>query len=251
MAQDLLLATRGGLGDHIISCGLIHHLCSEDYEFRNVNLVCWNEWEDSLRYLYEDNPRVILHPGKQGKLLGVSHEKHLQDLAKQMELKYYSVATFAQVDLKKYQEYFYKAVNHPFHYRYTKFQLPKRELINEELLEKFKPSEPYALCFNWDKFTNGTVKGFKKELINPELKVVEIKPKITKNVFDWLPIIYDAEEIHSIPGGPFHLIDSILDKCKAKKFFYHDARRETCFNPNNKHNNNIWEFVGYSIKHAL
>lgn len=251
MTQDLLLATRGGIGDHIISCGLIHHLTSETYNFRNVNLVCWDQWADTLAYLYEDNPRVILHPGKQGPLLGVSHEKHLQDMANKEGWKYYSVATYAQVDLKKYQEYMYKAVGHPFEYRYSKFSLPQRPLINEELLENNKPKRPYAFVFAWDKFTRGPVKGFRRDLINSELEIVELKPKLTNNLFEWLPIIYDAEEIHCIPGGPFHLVDSVLDKCKATKFFYHDARRETCFNPNNKFNKECWEFVGYPVKHAL
>jgi hypothetical protein len=250
MTQDLLLATRGGLGDHIISCGLIHHLTGEDFNFRNVNLVCWKQWDESLRYLYEDNPRVILHPGQQVELLGVTHERHLQEWAGKENLKYYSVATFCQIDLKRYQEYFYKSVGHPFEFRYSKFSLPKRELNNIEFLETHKPSKSYALIFCWDKFRNGNIKHFNEDMVNPDLEKVYLTPKKTNNIFDWLPIIYDAEEIHSIPGGPFHLIDSVLNKCKTKKLFYHDARRETCFNPNNRYNNNCWELVGYSTKHA-
>jgi hypothetical protein len=250
MTQGLLLATRGGLGDHIISNGLIHHLRSEVYDHREVHIVCYPQWEIPLTYLYEDADNVILHPGEQIALLGVSHEQHLQKLAAKLDLKYYSVAT-TNVDLRKYQEYFYKSVGHPFEYRYNKFQLPKRELYNEEFINTIKPKNPYALCFFWDKFTNGTVKHIQKDKISSGLDIVEITPKKTSNIFEWLPIIYDAEEIHCVPGGPFHLIDSVLDKCKAQKFFYHDARRETCMNPNNVYNNNCWEFVGYSVKHAL
>jgi uncharacterized protein YueI len=250
MTQDLLLATRGGLGDHIISCGLVHHLTGEDFNFRNANLVCYPQWEESLRYLYEDNPRVIIHPGKQIEMLGTTHERHLHEWAEKDGLKYYSIAT-TNVDLRKYQEYFYKSVGHPFEIRYSKFQLPKRQLNNTEFIENHKPKNPYALIFAWDKFRNGIAKHIRLDLVDPNLEQVQFVPKKTNNIFDWLPIIYDAEEIHCIPGGPFHLIDSVLDKCRAKKFFYHDARRETCMNPNNKFNNECWEFVGYSVKHAL
>lgn len=251
MTQALLLATRGGIGDHIISNGLIHHLTGEDWNFRNVNLVCYKEWEDSLRYLYEDNPRVIIHPGKQDQFLGIHHENQLKKWAEQEGWKYYSVATFAQIDLTRYQEYFYKSVGHPFAYRYTKFQLPQRELYNEELINTYKPKNPYAFVFSWDKFRNQSIIHFQQDKITEGLDVINMTPKKTKNIFDWLPIIYDAEEIHCIPGGPFHLIDSILDKCKAKRFVYHDARRETCFNPNNTFNNKCWEIVSYEKKHAL
>jgi hypothetical protein len=251
MTQDLLVATRGGLGDHIISNGLIHHLTSETYNFRKVNLVCYKRWENSLRYLYEDNPRVILHPGKQDDFLGIHHEKQLTKMAEENGWKYYSIATFAEINLRKYQEFFYAAVNHPFEYRYTKFQLPKREPINEEFLNIYKPKKPYTLGFFHDKFTNGTIRGAQYDKLNPDLELIEIQPGKTTNLFDWLPIIYDAEEIHTIPGGPFHLIDSVLDKCKAKKFVYHDARRETCFDPNNKFNNKCWKIVRYAIKHAM
>lgn len=251
MIQDLLVATRGGIGDHIISNGLINHLTSEVYNFRNVNLVCYPQWETSLRYLYEDNPRVILHPGKQDQYLGPHHEVALNKWAESNGWKYYSVATAVQMDMRRYQEFFYKSVGHPFEYRYSKFQLPTRDPINEEFLASKKPSNPYALIFAWDKFANGPVKHFQKEFINSNLEQVEIRPGGTKNIFDWLPIIYDAEEIHSIPGGPFHLIDSVIDKCKAKKFYYHDARRETCFDPNNNFNKESWELIIYSVKHSM
>ena len=250
MTQDLLVATRGGIGDHIISNGLINHLCSEIYNFRKINLVCYKHWEESLRYLYEDNPLVIIHPGTQVELLGSTHERRLEEWAARDGFKYYSIAT-RDVSMTHYQEFFYKNCGHPFEYRYAKFKLPNRELYNEALIEKFKPKVPYTFVFNNDKFTNGIVRGWKKEVLNPDLAVVTLEPKFTKNLFEWLPIIYDAEEIHCIPGGPFHLIDSVLDKCKAKKFVYHDARRETCFDPNNKFNNHCWEIVKYETKHAL
>jgi len=202
----------------------------------------------SLRYLYEDNPRVIICPG-QGPYLGDEHEQHHKNVAAKNGWKYYSIAT-TNVNLAIYQEYFYKSVGHLFEYRYSKFQLPKRKLVNNEFIEKVKPKEPYALCYAWDKIRNGLIINFQADKISPNLKRLDFVPGYTKNLFDWLPIIYDAEEIHCSPGGPFHLIDSVLPNCKAKRFVYHDARAQTCFNPNNKFNNKCWEQIGYPIKHA-
>lgn len=246
MTQDLLVATRGGIGDHIISSGLINHLTSEVYNNRSVNLICYEQWETSLKYLYEDNPRVNILAGQQIQLLGPDHEKHYTKLATKLGLKPYSIST-KDADLKHYQEYFYKSCGHPFELRYKKFQLPAR-IPNNETILNLKPNKAYAFIFCWDKFINGPIKNFQFDKVDLNLEQVILVPKKTANLFDWLPLIFEADEIHASPGGPFHLIDSVLDKCKTTKFYYHDARIHTCFSPNNKFNNNIWQVVKYSKK---
>jgi len=248
MTQDLLVATRGGIGDHIISSGLINHLTSETYNFRKANVICYEQWEASLTYLYEDNPRVNILAGQQPLYLGPEHEKHHTKLAEKMGLKPYSIST-KDADLKRYQEFFYKSCGHPFEIRYKNFQLPKRIPANEQILN-LKPEKPYALIFCWDKFSNGPIKNFKFDTVDSSLEQVLLTPKKSANLFDWLPLIFEADEIHASPGGPFHLIDSVLDRCKTKKFYYHNARVQTIFNPNNKFNNEIWQVVQYDKKVA-
>lgn len=252
MNPDLLLATRGGIGDHIISAGIINHICHTKYGDRRINLVCYDEWKDPLTYLYEDNPLISIMPGKQDRYLGKAHEEKLKELAKSLNLKYYSICT-TDVDVTIYQQSFYKSTGYPFEYRYSKFPLPKRTLINEEFITHVKPNKPYALCHFWDKLRHTTISNIRYDVITPGLEIVEMVPGLTNNLFEWLPIIYEAEEFHCVPGGPFHLIDTlkVLGKCRASRYVYHKAREKTVFNPNHKHNNECWETVNYTKKVAL
>jgi hypothetical protein len=248
---DLLVACRGGIGDHIISNGIVNRLTSEECDNRKVSLVCYSDWAYSLNYLYEDNPLVTVLPGKQPSLLGPQHEKYLKNLAAEMGLRYYSIST-TNTDIRIYQQFTYQFCGVHFSYRFNNFKLPKRELYNEELIAKVKPNKPYALCHWWDKFSNRAIPNIRRELVTPGLEVIEMVPNLTQNLFDWLPIIYDAEEFHCVPGGPFHLIDTliVMGKCKSKRNVYHQARMMTVFKPNNKYNKECWEYYGYPKKEA-
>jgi len=252
MNPDLLLATRGGIGDHIISAGIVNFICNTKHGDRRINLVCYDEWYEPLKYLYEDNPLITLLPGKQDRYLGPAHEDKLKRLAKTLNLKYYSICT-TNVDIARYQQSFYKSTGYPFSFRYSKFPLPKRTLINDKLINKFKPNKPYALCHFWDKLGHRTIGNIRRDVITSGLDIIEIVPGLTNNLFEWLPIIYEAEEFHCIPGGPFHLIDTlkVLGKCRASRYVYHRARLNTMFNPNHKHNNKCWQIVNYKKKEAL
>jgi hypothetical protein len=82
--------------------------------------------------------------------------------------------------------------------------------------------------------------------ISPHMEILEIKPA-SRNLLDWIDLIIDAEEIHCIPSGPFHFVDSIVSKVKAKKVF-HNSRSSSNFNPNNEFNQRCWGFVDYDPK---
>lgn len=50
--KNLLVACRGGIGDHIISNGALHYLTSEEKGNRLAYLVCYSDWFDSLTYYH-------------------------------------------------------------------------------------------------------------------------------------------------------------------------------------------------------
>lgn len=239
MEQPLLIATRGGIGDHLISSGIVNHLS----ETRKIYLACWKSWETSLKWLYQDNPNVEIFP-HQDKFLGVFHERDMNKFAAKLEAEYLGITT-TTVDLKLYYYQPYTQMSLPFEYMYSKFKLPSHPSYNQEFVEQFKPKNPYVLLNIWDKIANAHIPNFQSEHVDASLEKVYLKPR-TDNLFDWIPIIEGANEIHSIPGGPYHLIDFIY----TGKLYYHDARTGTIYNPNHDHNNHKWNIIRYKNKKA-
>lgn len=240
MDKPLLVATRGGIGDQLICNGIINVLS----ETRKINLVCWDQWEPTLTWLYQDNDNVQVYPW-QDKLLGPFHERNQINNANRLESEYLGITT-TSVNLKTYYTDPYKQVGIPAEYMYSKFRLPKNPTYDLEFVEKFKPKNPYVLLNIWDKLANGNISNFQNEHVDPNLERVYITPGKTKNLFNWVPIILGASEIHSVPGGPCHVIDFVY----TGRLFYHDARAGTVYNLNNDGNNHKWNIIKYAVKKA-
>jgi hypothetical protein len=238
--ENLLVATRGGIGDHMIANGIVNLLSAE----RKIYLACWASWESQLKYLYYDNPNVQLHP-HQDKFLGYFHDRNMNKSAQGLNAVYKGICT-NDVNMKNYYFDPYLREGLPTEYLYTKFKLPTQE-PNISLIEKYRPNKPYAFLNIWDKVAARNLQNFNMSTVDPTLEIVHLTPAGSKNLFDWIPIIEGATEIHSIAGGPFHMIDLVI---KHDKMFYHDARLGATFNPNNDYNNKKWNIIRYSDKRA-
>jgi len=236
--EKLVVHNRCGMGDHIICNGIVNHLSENNF----VYLVCRHAHVDTLTCLYKDNPRVELRTTGY-MYLGQEHNNYVIELAQELNARAFGIATH-QVEMARYQECMYEWANLPFEYRYSKFQLPKEIPGRQELYDRLRPKGPYALIhcvgssganlINWDKH------------ISPNLEQLHMGPK-SNNLLDWIDLIINAEEIHCIPSGPFHFVDSILSKVKAKKVF-HNSRSSSNFNPNNEFNQHCWQVVQYDPK---
>ena len=254
--EKILVHTRCGLGDQIICNGLINHWSENKF----VYLICRPFTLATLTCLYKDNPNVELRT-IQSLELGVGHDEEVQALADELNVESIGIATH-HVILARYQECMYDAnimkfmngqihdwARIPFGYRYSKFQLPKEIAGRQSLYNKLKPSRKYALLHT--EGTSGDMFDFIEwdNYIDPNLDRIRILPE-TNNLLDWIDLIINAEEIHCVPSGPFHFIDSILPLVKAKKFF-HNSRSGTNFNPNNEHNQHCWTVIEYDKKTSV
>jgi hypothetical protein len=236
--KNYFIVTRGGIGDHLISSGIINHISEENF----VHLGCWAQWVPTLESLYSENPNIKIHP-VQDKLLGPFHDRDMKNHANKLEAEYIGLATNSG-DLKNYMRVPYNERKLPWEYMYTKFRLPQNIVYDQEFIEQVKPKNPYVLLNIWDKLGNRNLPNFKDEHVDPNLEKVYLSPGKTKNLLNWVPIILGASEIHSVPGGPCHLIDFTY----TGKLFYHDARIGTIYNFNNEYNNNKWHIVRYTEK---
>jgi len=236
--KSLFIATRGGIGDHLISSGIVNHYSEENF----VHLVCWPQWQTSLESLYSENHNVKLHP-VQDKALGPFHDRDMKNFAEKLEAEFIGLALNSG-DLKNYLQTPYKERNLPFEYMYSKFKLPSNIEYDQEFIDSTKPKTPYVLLNIWDKLGNRNLPNFKSEYVTEGLEKVYLQPGKTKNLLDWIPIILGASEIHSVPGGPCHLIDFTY----TGKLFYNDARIGTIYKFNSDYNNHKWQIIKYDKK---
>jgi hypothetical protein len=236
--EKIVVHNRCGLGDHIICNGIINHLTENNY----VYLVCREFTVETLKCLYKDNPRVELRITEHREL-GVYHDRHVASLAEELGARNFGIATH-RVEMARYQECMYEWSNLPFEYRYSKFRLPKEIPGRKELYDRLRPKGRYALVHF--EGSNGPSHIKWDEHISPDLERLEIKPK-SNNLLDWIDLILEAEEIHCVPSGPFHFVDSIWQQVKAKKVF-HNSRSSSNFNPNNEYNQGCWTVVDYKVK---
>jgi hypothetical protein len=233
--EKILVQTRGGTGDQIICNGIINHWSENKF----IYLASRYGSFDTVKSLYKDNANVEAYLIDNFQL-GASGQREIEMISSKLGVPVQNIATH-HAELRIYQEWKYQCVGLPFEYRYSKFRLPNVIENKQAIFEKFYPNEPYALIhsigyegempIDWDK-------------VIPNLKKIFVKPRITTNLLDWLELAYHAEEIHCIPSSFFHLVDSVLDKVKAK-LYYHDTRRKTCFEPNNEFNQRRWNFIAY------
>jgi hypothetical protein len=236
--EKILVHTRCGMGDHIICNGIVNHLSENNF----VYLLRRESKDETLQCLYKDNPRVELVTTSH-QYLGQDHHDYVEKLANDRNARDFGIATH-HVEMARYQEFMYEWSNLPFEYRYSKFRLPMEIPGRQALYDRLRPKGPYALIhcvgssggnnINWD------------EHIHPNLERLYIGPE-SNNLLDWIDLIIEAEEIHCIPSGPFHFIDSIISQVKAKKVF-HNSRSSSNFDPNNEFNQRCWGFVDYEPK---
>ena len=245
--ENIVISTRGGLGDHIICNGAVNHF-SETY---HVILPVRKQFIPSIQCLYMDNPNVEIIQ-VDCVTLGPWHEDEMKNYCNIYNARYISLGTLGVSDVK-YQESPYEVAHFigdlkegiHFEYRYSKFRFPSEVKNRQALFNKFElAKESYSLVHRCG--SSGPANLYVDVIKYP---IIEVWP-ISDNIFDWIDLILNAKEIHCVPSSFFHLVDSILPQVKAK-LFYHNARRHTSMNIQNEFNQGRWQWVHYDQRDAL
>jgi len=253
---SIVAHTHTGLGDHIITNGIIHSF-TEDYD--KVYVPHIKMFGESIRTLYAgyDKIETVELPDIDINLNG-RHliEKIITDTNSEVaricdpylhypkrliqnkdgQLSYVHVPT-------NFDRQFYELAGMHFSYRYTKCRIPSVTDRSKEIYEKLSKGKDYILVHG----NSSQSEGYPLQ-INKRLPVVEIKPGITNNVFDFVELIKNATEIHVVGSFFQCLVDSMWNDTKAKLYFHnimmkHDTQIN-CF-----WNNNSWSIVDYDRKH--
>lgn len=197
-----------GLGDHIICNGLVRHYCEI---YGQVSVFCKKHNFDNVSYMYRDNLNINILPiGEDRDILEyISEKKIRQDvLFVGFQKLDYLRSQFPNI---KFDEGFYRIMNLPFEYRFTKFYF-ERDLEKENnILQELNPNgDPFIFTHNVD-----------KNKIRNDLKIIDNPTKY--NIFNLMTLIESSTEVHLMESSIKNVVNSF--KMSKPKFFYHQYVR--------------------------
>jgi hypothetical protein len=196
-----------GLEDHIICNGIVRHY-REIYE--EVTVFCKLPYQTNVEYMYRDDNNIIVLPiSKDSDVLNYINQNNLES---DLIIVGFNNPEFKNV--KTFDKGFYKTVNLPFEYRFSKFKFERNIEKESEVYNELNPNnEPYIYVHD------DPQRGFKidRNKINSNLKIIENDKRFL--MFDMLKIIENATEVHSMQTGMKDLINSF--NFNKPKFYLH------------------------------
>jgi hypothetical protein len=209
--NTIVLEPHLGLGDNLICLALMRALSSRNPNTR-FYYACLPRCYHSLAWMFQDLSNVFLFVVDSG--------REARQLASFLNACYLPIG-IENVDIKRFDEFFYEQHKVSFEERWTNCDVPPGPR-SEQLYQELNPlHEPFILICNSE---SGLV-SYDLKIANPENKKIITVFPATNNIFDWTKLALQAEEIHTIDTSFVHFIENLLSQHPHKPFFYHLARK--------------------------
>mgnify|MGYP003110505297 FL=1 len=218
--KDIVFVGHLGLGDHIITQGIINLLAPK---YKNIWIPVKQHNISSVAHMCRDLKNISYIP--------CSTDEDLDHLVFSGDFKEilcvgHRNPTWHQRDTVNFDKYFYRQINIDFNESYN--WIPQDGLECEKI-NKLIPDEPF--CFVHDDES----RNYK---INPNTNLKQIRNSVTADtIFDYLPLIRQATEIHCMDSCFALMIERAGIDCK--KYMYSNLRTSEVLATYK----NGWEFV--------
>jgi len=147
----------------------------------------------------------------------------------------------------------YEFYDIPFSARYHEFKLPRKIEGVDDLYDRLTEGATDYVLVHQQTYHHKqgemqlNLALWRRQYNLAPIKIIEVTPDITNNMFQYLKLIENAQEIHCVPSSFFCLVDSITERTNAT-LYYHDIRATTMMQVNSKWNNFRWHVVYYDKK---
>lgn len=215
--QDLYVYHHLGLGDMIHCNGLVRYLLTQLPSERSVHVFCKDRNAEMTRWMYRDEPRIVVLPLLESQrelpqveaILRTRHATNFLSVGHRALRPLLSTHPHAFFD-----ELFYQQIGLPYALRYTHCYW-SRELDQEErVFEKLAPNQPYAFVHD------DTRRGYRIDTDSMTLPVV--RNDITESIFHLGLLLERATEVHCMESSIRCMIES-LDMSRVR-LVYHNFR---------------------------
>ena len=208
----VVLEPRAGLGDILICIGLVKQLAKQNPEkFFYLACIAPNSYHTVSWILNEVSNLCPIQ---------VKGGKEARQLSGFWNCQHWEIGA-SYVELKRFDASYYEQLNISFENRWEPKQI-KPGPQSEALKNKLNPNqEKYILACN----TASSNVSFNLRIQNSKNKKIIYVHPATNNLCDWIGLMENAEEIHTIDTSFIHLIESYFYKAENfPKLFFHLAR---------------------------
>jgi hypothetical protein len=200
-----------GLGDAIICNGIINNIAKN---FDTVFIFCKPKFYESIKFLYNDNPKVVPLPADDSEALAIYSKLTTNFKAMYTSLVIIPISKAFNLN---FDQAFYKAANLDFEKRFTDFKLNRDKKRELDLFNKLNLKPGKYIFLHDDKTRNFNIN--RNHIQDKSLPVVFPDHNLTNNIFDFCHIIENAAELHVIDSSFKNLCENL--DIKTKKLFYH------------------------------
>lgn len=221
--KDIYLHTHLGLGDHLITNGLIRYFTIRK---RKVFLFVKHQNVRNVEFMYSDIQNLVIIPVNDDNEVRL-HTKYALRIGHENLLK-----MMKQYDCS-WDESFYLQLGLKFQLRWDLFHVPRDFYAENVLYQKLNPdNRKFVLIHNID---SQGVDRINYSFVKSELLIIFVT--YSNTIFDYCSLIENAEEIHCIDSAFIHLVDSIENR--AKLFFHYKYKTRTTSLPTFRSNWNL------------
>ena len=235
--KELCIHHHLGLGDHFDMNGMVRNYLKE---FNKIYVFSKSSYYSMIEYMYRDNDNIIV--------IEIPNERMNEEV--QIAENFYNISSnitnFLRIGFEHYPflqenqldkncwEFFYEQVNVPYNIRTDMFHVERDMEEENRVLKKLNPSGDKFIFVHDDKERGFSVN--KEHILDKGLTVIE--NDMDENIFHFLKIIENAEEIHCMESSFKSLIDIYA---KTENIFYHDFRNQPLGTKTNKK----WKVIKY------
>jgi hypothetical protein len=226
-----------GLGDHLDCNGMVRYIANqEDYD--TVSVFSKPNYFSMIEYMYRDNDSIkVLEVSKEdeyGDVERIVNENQPTNLLR-IGHEYYPGKHAELSQNKNCWEFFYEQIEMPYSVRYDEFYVQRDPEEEQRVFEKLNPNNEPFIFIHEDVNRGFTLN--RDHFLDKTLKTIE--NDVTENIFHFIKILEEAQEIHCMESSFKTLIDFY---CKQNNIFYHDIRESQ---PLGQHSSPKWKVIKY------
>jgi hypothetical protein len=241
--KKLILFPHLELGDNLIFNGIVRYYCSI---YSKVILVCKKNYYNQIKYMYSDLDNILFYNINRGLgedwnmniLSELYYDDEIRELYKKYNIEFIPISLYkSRYNIERpevntdYPLYFFDELNLSYNIRYDNFKVIRNISNEENIYNKLINiiGNKYNIIIDDEKrdfiINDDIIKNkypiFKlgNNSINKNKNLDEIK---TDNIFDYIKILENAEEIHTIDSSIVLMID--LLNLNVKTYIYKKYR---------------------------
>jgi len=186
-----------GLGDHIICNGMVRHFCKKN---NNIVLFCYTHYRKNIEYMYRDIDNL--------EIFDFATEPEIVNFIQRNNLHNSLIRTgFERLDFyldrMTFDQAFYEMIDLDFQIRFDEYYFQRDEEREDLVCKTLNPNDEKYIFY-----MDAPERGYEIDMrkVGQDYKIIRNDSQFL--MFDYIKLLENAEEIHTMQTGFLDLINS-------------------------------------------